>query len=238
MGLVIPPRATTTVAMVYAVYWGGGCEDECWSYFRYYARPAALWAGHIERASFRLHLGDEAFVRRLRRPGAPWSMGAEPSGYRWMADGVSWEFHDWEPDSDLVVEIRFPGTTAYDGGLAWSPWTPDSLVAMPPVTTGLDRVPEVVSGDCAAYLAACRETPTKERRPWAFRLRAHVMANGRCDQVRYPDPPDELITDNGKRCRLYKAAACVGQWRFRPAMKAGRAVDAWIDLRMEAAGGE
>jgi hypothetical protein len=64
--LSIGPRATSIVRMRYRPEWTGGSDGETvGGVFTYHVKPAARWAGRLERATFRLHLGDTAMVRRL-----------------------------------------------------------------------------------------------------------------------------------------------------------------------------
>jgi hypothetical protein len=236
--LTIPPRAMSTVEMRYFADWDAGCDGGCFQFFRYYARPAALWAGRLERASFRLHLGDDTFVRRLLRPRAPWSASVTPGGFQWTKDGVSWGFEDWKPDSDLVVRVDYAGGDDFcESEPSWNPWTPDSKAAAPAITSGLDRVPEVESRECPDE-GDCPWLPTEEWGTWQFHLRAHVTVAGQVDQVRCPEPPSMMAEDRGWGGRGAAAMQCVRRWRFRPAMRAGRIVDAWVDVRLESASHE
>lgn len=109
--LSIGSRATSTVRMRYRPEWTGGSDGEsAGGVFTYYAKPAARWAGRLDRATFRLHLGDTALVRRLRQVGAPWTVEISPRSFAWTPDGLRWEFRDWEPDTDLRIVIGHPTT--------------------------------------------------------------------------------------------------------------------------------
>jgi hypothetical protein len=140
-----------------------------------------------------------------------------PSSYRWTADGLCWNFTDWEPDSNLRIGIGYP-TTELGGDPSWNPWTPDSLAALPEVTQGLDREPEIAERRvCRGQGRQGPGIPGGER----VRLRVYVDDLGRVRHVRFPDPPQTLRGD---------AEDCVWYWRFRPALQRGQAVPAWRDV--------
>ena len=61
--LTIGPRSTSTIRMRYHVEWAGGGDEPGAVYFTYFAKPAARWGGCIQKASFRVRLGDAAFMR-------------------------------------------------------------------------------------------------------------------------------------------------------------------------------
>lgn len=229
--LTIAAGATSAVEMKYFAGWSVGRDGWRSGFFRYRTRPAALWAGRIERATFRLRLGDRETVRRLRQVDAPWSFGAEPSGHRWQPDGVSWEFRDWEPDSDIVVVVSYPGGDDYCDGYdaAWSPWTPDRQAALPNITTGLDRPATVLERRCGRGVlipgARVADAPVA-------RLLVHVRSDGVADDVRYPGARRRDALTDYDFSRIGRAMCCVRTWLFSPSMRAGRAVDSWVEFRV------
>jgi len=223
--LAIGPRATSVVEIRYNASWTGGCDGEtCGNDFTYYTKPAALWAGPIEQADFDLRVPDRTFLRNLRRANAPWHVEISPPGFRWTSDGLHWAFRNWEPDADLRMLVEFP---AYDSGgdPAWDPWTPDSIAAMPALSPGLDLAPQVKEGMACADPRPGWGNPGDSRTAVSVRLRVHVTAGGRVDAVRYPDPPSQNPMNDVPE-------QCVRKWQFAPAVKAGKPVAAWTDVKV------
>ena len=221
--LTIGPRSTSTIRMRYHVEWMGGGDDPGSSYFVYFATPAARWAGRIERASFRVRLGDGAFVRRLRRTKAPWSSSFSPSGYEWRADGVVWNFRDWEPDTDLRIYIEHPSFYDAPNDPSWNPWSSPDKASLPSLTRGLDQPPVVLeAGRCLGEFERYTGPPVTTR------LRIYVDEDGKVGAVRYLDSP----TDSPNAIWSFIASCVRLDWRFKPAQRAGRAVGAWTDLEV------
>jgi len=221
--LTIRPRATSVVEIRYNASWSGGCDGEsCGNDFTYYARPAALWAGRIKHAEFHLRIPDKTFLANVQRTSAPWETRISPSGYRWTADGLSWTFTDWEPETDLRMVVGFP---SFDmgGDPGWDPWASDSIAAIPKATAGLDRAPEAETDQ------TCRDM----RPIWAQRndrwpevvnhYRILVTSQGTVASVRYLDPPSTYVLND-------EPEECIRMWRFKPALRAGKAESAWIDV--------
>lgn len=222
--LSLGPHATSVVEILYNASWTGGCDGEgCGYSFTYHAPPAALWAGRIEHADFQLRIPDKTFLRNFQRREAPWNAHVSPPGCRWSTDGLGWSFENWEPDTDLQMWVNYP---AYDlgGDPAWDPWTPDSVAALPPVTSGLDREPRKDKGlTCIDPRPGYGNHPAGGWPAASIRLRVRVNERGEVDHVRYPDPPStNTMNDTPEQC--------VRHWHFQPATKGGRAVPAWTDV--------
>jgi hypothetical protein len=216
--LTIAPSASSVVEIRYGVSWSTGGEEGAGGYesFQYYARSAALWAGRIESADFRLHLPDKKILRNLQkgRDEVPWAIRVTPWGYRWTSDGLSWHFTNWEPDQDLRLLIESYGSI--DADPSWNPWTPDSESVLPERTRGLDREPKLEAGQ------PCDDYRSKPRPTVSVHLRVHVNEKGSVDRVRYLDPWTWQLDGYPGQCAM--------SWRFHPAMKSGIAVPAWTDV--------
>jgi hypothetical protein len=219
--LTIGPRATSRVTMRFAAAWTGGSDGtSTGNSFTYHARPAARWVGKIERASFRLILDDTEAVRRLQRKDAYWSVSVSPEGYRWVRDGLRWEFRDWEPSADLRVDVGYPTSNdVLEPG--WSPFSPDSIALMPGPTGGLQSPPLAESvPECPDPRLRSGSRPLAGWPADSVRVRVYVTELGTVAAIRYPEPHDLLGF----------ASNCVRSWRFRPAIKAGRNTPAWTDV--------
>jgi hypothetical protein len=224
--LTLGPGATSEVLMRYYASWSGGCDGtNCRHEFTCHARPAARWAGRIDRASFTLRLGDTAFVRRLEHRGAPWRVHVWPVEHHRTEDGLHWECRDWKPDSDLGLRVEYPASNDFIEP-SWSPWASDSLAAMPEPSGDLDRQPVLESS------TRCKDSRGGWGRPIAgwpaqsIRLRLQVTELGAVGRIRCPDLP---VPDSMPG----EAVSCVRRWRFTPAIRAGRPVPAWTDVRVE-----
>ncbi len=221
--LTIGPRSTSTIRMRYHVEWAGGGDEPGAVYFTYFAKPAARWAGRIENATFRVRLGDAAFMRRLRRADAPWNSTFTPAGFEWTAEGVAWCFRDWEPDSDLEIGIHWPSFYEAQSDPAWDPWSSAASTAIPAVTIGVDQPPVLMeAGQCVG------EHEHYAGPPVTTRLRVHVTREGKVDQFRYLDPP----ADPPNEIWAFIASCVRLQWRYTPAIRGGRAVDVWTDIEV------
>jgi hypothetical protein len=207
--LTIGPRARSTVQMCYRATWRWGNSYE----FTYFSKPAALWAGELKRASFVLHFPDTTVARRMRN----WDIDAEPDGYRWVADGLRWDFRDWKPDCDLSIEIYADGRDP-----SRSPWSADSEAAMPEITRDVDSPAVPMEQSVCEDPRVDEDDPQQPSLPAdSVRVRAHVTERGTVDQTRLPGPASDL--DDG-------APACVSKWKFRPATRFGQTVASWTDV--------
>lgn len=106
----IPGGETTHVEIEYVIEWSGGSEGSADNrHFDYFARPAALWAGTIGRATFRIHLGTMVTSllrdRAINRDDYAVRMGIVPPDARWTFDGLEWKRTDWEPDTDFRFSL-------------------------------------------------------------------------------------------------------------------------------------
>lgn len=227
--LSLPPHGTTTVVMKYSAGWDGHCDGGCYSLFRYYARPATLWAGVIERANFRFRLGDSLWVARLLAPSPLWSYECSPSTAKWHGEAVTWEFRNWEPDSDLVLAIGDVDGDYCLSDPSWSVWTSASDAAMPAVTTGLDRAPVLLADDCRAQ-PSCAWAHDGGRGALPIQLRLKVAADGSVEQVRCGDVPPSSEDLEEWLFGVSGSMYCARQWRFEPALLDGKPTDAWIDV--------
>lgn len=102
-------HATARLLMTYDISWSGGSDGgHTTTEFTYHARPAALWAGVIEEASIAFRLDPLATTILECGPqlGTCFSFSIHPSGYRWHAEGFSWEFENWEPMSDFTFHYE------------------------------------------------------------------------------------------------------------------------------------
>lgn len=108
--VTIPSRDSAFVEIDYPIQWSGGSDGSTDGRdLRYFARPAALWAGPIREATFRLHLGrmTTALLRGLlfNRDQGPVRLHVEPADATWTADGIAWRRTHWEPDHDFRFRI-------------------------------------------------------------------------------------------------------------------------------------
>lgn len=107
--LSMAPRDTVVLHINYPSSWSGGAEGNgIYQTYTYHARPAALWAGTIGVAEFRICLGDHA---PLFRNSDPWSyavsrVNIEPAGSWWEGDCLHWRFENWEPDGDITLSVE------------------------------------------------------------------------------------------------------------------------------------
>lgn len=108
--MTIPAGGDSHLEMSYSVGWSGGGEHA--SHFgwglTYHARPAGLWAGVIERATFEVRLDDAtlADIAATRRwPGGRCAITASPPGF--VSDGrtLRWAFADWDAGQDIRVSV-------------------------------------------------------------------------------------------------------------------------------------
>jgi hypothetical protein len=104
--VTIPARDSTSVGIEYEILWSGGSDGSTDGRdLRYLARPAALWAGRIHEATFRIHLGRLAtgLLRGLplNRDEGPVRLRVEPPDATWIPDGIAWRRTNWEPDHDF-----------------------------------------------------------------------------------------------------------------------------------------
>lgn len=108
--VAIPAGETTFVEIEYAIAWSGGSDGSSDGRdLRYFARPAALWAGTIGHATFRLHLGEMVTNllrdRAINRDDSSVRLRIEPPDARWTRDGLEWVRTEWEPDTDFRFGI-------------------------------------------------------------------------------------------------------------------------------------
>jgi hypothetical protein len=106
--LVLPPQGNVRLLISYRVWWSAAKlpADERWqAYFKYNARPAALWAGPIgeARISFAVNGLNSGLLRCLLEGNPCTSANISPPGFEWAYPGVTWRFRDWEPDCDFVI---------------------------------------------------------------------------------------------------------------------------------------
>lgn len=107
--LSMAPRDTMVLYISYPSSWSGGAEGNgIYTTYTYHARPAALWAGTIGVADFRVCLGDRA---PLFRNSDPWSyavsrVNIEPAESWWEGDCLHWRFENWEPDADIRLSVE------------------------------------------------------------------------------------------------------------------------------------
>jgi hypothetical protein len=104
--VAIPADDTLSVRCSYPVMfdggrWGNGTR----LYFVYFTTSAALWAGTIERADFRIDFGDDWRLYTCDDYLVPPFVSAhiEPAGFRWDGTSVRWHFENWEPKENLKI---------------------------------------------------------------------------------------------------------------------------------------
>lgn len=104
----IAPGDSAALDISYAVAWsGGGDGGHGAREFRYIAKPAALWAGTIDRASFRLRfdpvqdLAQQVRWGRLRE----YRLRITPANHEFLDGELRWEFRNWEPSEDISLSI-------------------------------------------------------------------------------------------------------------------------------------
>ena len=106
----IAGRDSVRLSIRYHAQWSGGSDGLSSDLrFTYHARPAALWAGPIEKATVVFMLGDlesQLLRHSASSPGGP-SVSLTPSGFAWYSSGVKWEFSDWEPADDFSLTIEW-----------------------------------------------------------------------------------------------------------------------------------
>jgi hypothetical protein len=102
-----------TVIIHFLVSWSG---SNGYLYFRYYARPAALWADSIEYALIEFRI-DETRAEGVL--GAEWQCTkrrVEPAGHNLTPTGVLWALSNWEPASDFLIGLHCTtSANQYDG---------------------------------------------------------------------------------------------------------------------------
>jgi hypothetical protein len=108
--VTIPARDSAIVDIEYPIHWSGGSDGSTDSRdLHYFAHPAALWAGTIREATFRLHLGrvTTALLRNLpfNRDEGPVRLSVHPGDATWTPDGIAWRRTNWEPNHDFRFGI-------------------------------------------------------------------------------------------------------------------------------------
>ena len=104
--VTIPARDSAHVEIEYEIQWSGGSDGTSDARnLCYFARPAALWAGTIREATFRIHLGSlaTALLRELpfNRDDGRVRLRVEPPDATWTSDALVWRRTNWEPDHDF-----------------------------------------------------------------------------------------------------------------------------------------
>jgi hypothetical protein len=108
--VTIGPDTSTVLNMEYKIEWSGGADGESnGRYFRYHARPAALWAGTIDSAEIAFEIDDETVQKIADHSGSDpcFEEIVTPAGATWDGNQIVWRFADWEPEDDLYLEYRF-----------------------------------------------------------------------------------------------------------------------------------
>jgi hypothetical protein len=106
----IPPDTSTTLEMDYRIEWSGGADGSSISqYFRYQARPAALWAGTIDNAEvvFEVDVATMRLIDKHRDVDGCFELEVSPTGAIWEGNRLSWRFRDWEPSEDPEFYLKY-----------------------------------------------------------------------------------------------------------------------------------
>jgi hypothetical protein len=111
--ITIAANETAFVVIKYDVWWSGRIADSGdrdVPFFRYNARPAALWAGPIEECDivFSIDGINTGLLRCLLEDGHCAKAVIDPPGYDWRFDGIHWHFQHWEPDRDFDISLDMP----------------------------------------------------------------------------------------------------------------------------------
>lgn len=107
-------REKVWLVIKYEVLPSGGCDGSlCSLDMTYYAAAARLWAGEVGYASIQFTFGRVAAILRQGIPDCSpyFRMDVSPPIHRETPGGITWEYRDWEPDTDFTVRI---GWTAAD----------------------------------------------------------------------------------------------------------------------------
>jgi hypothetical protein len=105
------PSEIVHLTISYATSWSGSCNEErhCRFGITYYARPASLWAGSIEKATITFRF--DKFVTLLMAcnpdPASCFQVSATPAGFTRFTGGFVWEMRDWEPAEDFNVSVEW-----------------------------------------------------------------------------------------------------------------------------------
>ena len=74
--------------------------------FRYITTPAALWAGPIEKAEFRIRWDlVSTFRQELTAEVHKFECTVEPTGYEYAEGEFRWSYRDWEPSVDIKLAL-------------------------------------------------------------------------------------------------------------------------------------
>lgn len=212
--ITLAPGARTHLKMEYSISWSdsptGEDHDTAGEGFTYFAAPAARWAGKVDHAVFRFHLGGPGTIGRLQRSDAPWKVHLDPAGFRWLDDGLVWEFRNWEPNCDLSISVDDDWADP-----CLTPWSPDSIAELPGLTV-VDRMPALSSKPAHDTRDDYYPRPAD-----TVRVRVRVDTLGLVRDAHLPGP---------SRMMEGEALQWVRMWRFAPAELGGRPVDCWTDV--------
>lgn len=106
----IAPRDTIRVAMAYRVSPSGGSDGHQGGMeLTYRCRPAALWAGRIDRAVVRFTMSelDRYVLASIHREGTEACLSVRPSGWSRNSGAFEWSYRDWEPDQDISIGVEW-----------------------------------------------------------------------------------------------------------------------------------
>lgn len=214
---------TTHIEMQYEVQWSWWGDSGGGRWLKYYTRPAALWAGTVGRARFRLELGDSCLVESLRRR-SDWSF--KPEGYCWTARGLEWNFRDWVPTEDIHVEQSGdpdePGIESFRA----ADIATCQEAGFPALSSSLDGRPRLVHLDtCVVDFAGSRGEPDRHQR---IAVRVLVDDRGHPEDLRLKTQTGEGY-EHDPGC-VRQALETAWRARFAPAMLRGKPVTAWTDV--------